>query len=63
MLRAPSLLIEHDPIRKPVATFPDHALVVHEQRENNNDRKRNSEQPKQRTSTETHVSLHPFELT
>jgi hypothetical protein len=33
-------------------------LVVHEQREKKNDRKRNSEQPEQRASTETHVSLH-----
>jgi hypothetical protein len=32
--------------------------MVHEQRKKKNDRKRNSEQPKQRTSTETHVSLH-----
>jgi hypothetical protein len=33
-------------------------LVMPEQRKKKNDRKRNSEQPKQRTSTETHVSLH-----
>lgn len=33
-------------------------LVVHEQREKQNDRKRNFEQPEQCTSTETHVGLH-----
>ena len=35
-------------------------LVMPEQRKKKNDRKRNSEQPKQRTSTKTHVSLHLF---
>jgi hypothetical protein len=33
-------------------------LVMPEQRNKKNDRKWNSEQPKQCTSTETHVSLH-----
>jgi hypothetical protein len=33
-------------------------LVVHEQRQKQNDREWNSEQPEQCASTETHVSLH-----
>jgi hypothetical protein len=35
-------------------------LVMPEQRKKKNDRKRNSEQPKQCTSTKTHVSLRMF---
>src|SRR3979411_1993802 len=38
--------------------FPELRLVVHENCEKQNDRKRNSEQPEQCASTETHVSLH-----
>ena len=33
-------------------------LMVPEERKDKNDRKRNSEQPKECTSTETHVNLH-----
>jgi len=33
-------------------------LVMHEQRKDNDDRKRNANQPEQCTSTETHDSLH-----
>lgn len=38
--------------------FPELRLVVHENREKQNDRKWNPEQPEQCASTETHVSLH-----
>ena len=38
--------------------IPQSQSVVHEDCEKQNDRKRNSEQPEQCTSTETHVSLH-----
>jgi hypothetical protein len=34
------------------------ALVMHEQRKDNDDRKWNANQPEQCTSTETHDSLH-----
>ena len=33
-------------------------LVVHEQRQQQNDRQRDTEQPQQRTSSKAHVSLH-----
>jgi hypothetical protein len=42
-----SLLVEHDLFGKPVSTFPDHALVVPEDRQENDDRQRNAEQPQQ----------------
>jgi hypothetical protein len=37
-------------------------LVMHEQRQQQNNRERNANEPEQCTSTETHVSLHIFEL-
>jgi hypothetical protein len=40
------------------SSFKAPRLVMPEQRKKKNDRKWNSEQPKQCTSTETHVSLH-----
>ncbi|MDO8934050.1 MAG: hypothetical protein Q7U97_16785 [Rhodocyclaceae bacterium] len=36
---------------------PMSMLAIHEQCKQENDRKRNSDQPEQRTFTETHVSL------
>jgi hypothetical protein len=42
-----SYLTEHDHVGKPVSTFPDHALVMHENREQNDNRQRNADQPKQ----------------
>ena len=47
-----------EPFQQTISLNLKSQLVVHEQRQNQNDRKRNSEQPEQRASTETHVSLH-----
>jgi len=52
--------IVHKSLKVPLGTssFKAPRLVMPEQRKKKNDRKWNSEQPKQCTSTETHVSLH-----
>jgi hypothetical protein len=60
IMRPPSRGLNHASLKVPSGTssFKAPRLVMPEQRKNKNDRKWNSEQPKQCTSTETHVSLH-----
>ncbi|WP_206779635.1 hypothetical protein, partial [Bradyrhizobium sp. G22] len=55
--RVAALLCERDLIREPLHAFPDHALVVPEQCQQQNDRQRHAKQPKQSTSSKTHDFL------
>ena len=55
--RVASLLFEHDLIGKPLYTFPDHALVVPEQCQQQNDRQRHAKHPKQSTFSKAHDFL------
>jgi hypothetical protein len=41
------IMLGHDHFGKPVSTFPDHALVMHENRQQDDNRQRNADQPKQ----------------
>ncbi|MGC2316275.1 MAG: hypothetical protein WA615_07225, partial [Bradyrhizobium sp.] len=43
---------------RPIQTL--HRSVVHKQRKNKDDRKRDTDQPKQSTFTKAHDSLHDF---
>jgi hypothetical protein len=60
IMRPPSEGSYHKRLKVPSGSFSLKAprLVMPEQRKKKDDRKWNSEQPKQCTSTETHVSLH-----
>jgi hypothetical protein len=55
--RIARLAFEHDLIGKPLYTFPDHALVMPEQCQQQNDRQRHAKQPKQSTSSKAHDVL------
>src|SRR4051812_4442288 len=47
-----------EPFQRTISPILKSQLVVHKQRQKQNERKWNSEQPEQCASTETHVSLH-----